>query len=250
MQLKINHHSFKSISSTNTWALQNLNTFDTQALTVITAKEQSSGRGRQNRTWSSPGDTNLYATYCLFVDSNDSIKSICNIPQILAISCAETLSDLALNVQLKWPNDILVDEKKVAGILCETKRIDNKIFVATGIGLNINMTDTILHTLDKPATSILAETGVTHPIESIELLLREKFIENIQLFFKSGFSTFHKKFNARLYHPPEVRFHDNRSVVTGKILQLNSDGTLEFQESGGRIRTLHYGELESIKEST
>jgi len=241
MTFNIDHYNFETLYSTNTWALQNFVKFNKQNLTVITAKEQSYGRGRLNHKWESPADSNIYTTFCLFI-ANKNI-SICNIPQILAISCAEILSELSLDTQLKWPNDILINNKKVAGILCETKQLDDTLFVATGIGLNINLSSSIINSLEKPATSLLVETGVTHNIESIRVLLEEKFHKNITLFLKEGFDPFYEKFNKKMYSPDEIQFNDNTSIVKGKALTLNSDGSLNLETHDGEVRTFHYGEI-------
>jgi BirA family biotin operon repressor/biotin-[acetyl-CoA-carboxylase] ligase len=239
--MKIVHNHFKTTYSTNTWAWQNAQVLDKDAMTVVTADEQSVGRGRHQRKWVSPPGLNLYASFCLFVDLD--LQSIANIPQVLALSCAELLKELSLTPSLKWPNDVLIDKKKVAGILCETKEIDGKRFVVTGIGLNINMTKEFFQEVDKPATSLLIESGKEYDPTSILNLLLEKFCNHLETYLEKGFSPFLETFKSYVSIDEGIKFSTDQHALSGKISQINADGSLTIQTHNGEEKTFYYGEI-------
>lgn len=241
MPFKVIYHNFKEIDSTNTWAIQNFHSFDRNTITVITAKEQTKGRGRLNRQWNSPPDLNLYTTYGFFVEEN--LLSLPNIPQILALSSIQFLASLGIEAKIKWPNDLIVNDKKIAGILCEVKLADKQRFVALGIGINVNIDEKTLKKIDKPATSILLESGSKCELESLQILLNEIFFEHLAHFFKKGFSPFFQEFKNKIYQPERLCFNDNRKTVNGSIHSFNQDGSISLLLEDGSIQTFHYGEI-------
>lgn len=239
--MKTVYHKFRTIYSTNTWALQNSALFDKEALTIVVAEEQSAGRGRLQRKWESPHGLNLYVTFCFFTPQERS--DIANFPQILALSCVEVLEKLGLSLTLKWPNDVLCAGKKIAGILTETKLIGDLRFLAVAIGLNINMPKTLLDDITQPATSILVESGQEHSLEAIQTLLEEKFQENLAFFLKEGFAPFYESFKSHMAMNESLRFFDNQNLINAKISHLNPDGTLSLKLENGTIKTFCYGEI-------
>src|SRR6187399_2287969 len=101
---------FETIDSTNTWAKQNALHLSLDKMTFLTADEQTAGRGRFNRRWISGKGENVLATFCFALEKHRT--DIGNLPQILALSALQVLEKHNLNSQLKWPNDILLNEKK------------------------------------------------------------------------------------------------------------------------------------------
>lgn len=167
---------FETIGSTNTWGKQNADTFARDQVTLITADEQTSGRGRFKRKWESPPGQNIYATFCFF--TKKPLATIGTISQVAAHSVAKTLQDHGLKPVLKHPNDVLLSGKKVSGILCETTSLD-MLCVLVGIGVNVNMPSELLEKIDQPATSLLAETGILHDIESLIKSLQKHFVASL-----------------------------------------------------------------------
>lgn len=241
MKMKIDYHHFKSIYSTNTWALQNAAKLDREAITIITTEEQSAGRGRLNRVWESPAGLNLYITFGLFVGEGQ--VNVSNIPQILALATADVIHELGIEAQLKWPNDIVIDGKKVGGILCETKPIDDDRFVAVGLGLNINMSDEVIQETVPNATSLLIESGQKHHCDSIKILLEERFLDFLATFMDEGFDRFCEAFRAKIYKPKLFHFHHQDQVTKGEFESLNSDGSLTLLLDSGEKKTYYYGEI-------
>ncbi len=237
--MEIIHIAFDRINSTNTYALENYSSFQQNALTVISAKEQFAGRGRQKNSWESPAGLNIYATFCLFVPEEHI--PICNIPQILAISCSEIFPEVP--IQIKWPNDLMVNSKKIGGILCETKSLEKTRFIAVGIGLNVNTSKEQLCSISKPATSLFAETGIPYSVETILGTLEEKFVQNLIILFRNGFAPFLSTFRKKIYNPGEIRFSLGNSVIKGKIKDINPDGSILLDIDNDTTKTFYFGEI-------
>lgn len=165
---------FQQIDSTNTYAKNHLNEFDLASLTVIIANEQTAGRGQFARQWSSPPG-GLYVSYVFFLDAYPA--NTAQLGQNACLAVMQTLELLGLHPTKKEPNDVLVDGKKIGGILCETVQHQNKIAVIIGIGINVANPDYILDQIDQPATSLL-RCGITIPIDQLELHLRQQILRN------------------------------------------------------------------------
>lgn len=146
------------IDSTNDWAKRNLNLLDHTSISLVTADAQSAGRGRFGRTWYSPEHQNIYATFVQFID--EATLDQAKLVQTLATITQKVLANQGIRVSVKWPNDLFIGRKKVAGILLETVPCTgNRVACLMGIGLNVNMPKDELAKLDQPATSLLVESN-------------------------------------------------------------------------------------------
>lgn len=125
--------SFDKIPSTQDYAHDLIADGNASDKTVITALAQSAGRGRYKRTWVSHHG-NLYASFIYKIYERDPKLSYA-----VAVAIAETLISFGLNPQIKWPNDVLIDGKKISGVLIEYSRN----FVIVGIGINIKTCPTV-----------------------------------------------------------------------------------------------------------
>lgn len=170
---KIYHH-FPLLDSTNAYAMKQLKTWDPSALTILTADEQTAGRGQYGRKWFSPKNVNIYASICFFIPIKKQEDLPIFFTHMFALSVLEILKENNLDAVLKWPNDIKIENKKLAGILCETSAFSSKIAVVIGLGMNVNMPPDLLELIDQPATSLLVETG--NHWDLISLL--EKIVDN------------------------------------------------------------------------
>ena len=153
--MELIHHRFDSISSTNDWAKEQIAFFQRDKVTIVSADSQTSGRGQYGRSWLSSSKENIYISFCFFISEgqNDPLS----LTHLMAIAVAQLLEEEQLVPQIKWPNDVLIDGKKIAGILCETVPVENMIGVIIGVGLNVNMTAEMLALIGRPATSLAIE---------------------------------------------------------------------------------------------
>jgi BirA family transcriptional regulator, biotin operon repressor / biotin---[acetyl-CoA-carboxylase] ligase len=132
---------------------------------LVVADEQTAGRGRLGRRWLAPAGTSLLCSLQLRPSVPD--KRLPELTSVAARACVEAIATVTgLEPELKFPNDLLLGARKVAGILAEAREGR----VVLGIGINVNVPEAELPTeLDRPATSLLAETG--REIDRTELLV-------------------------------------------------------------------------------
>ncbi len=148
---------FDSMDSTQSYAKKHWESFAPDAITCVIAETQTGGYGRQKRAWLSPKGAGLYATLVFRLPASSNFLSCLAI--LLARSLASLLKQGGVEPHIKWPNDVQINGKKIAGILCETQEKENWVQVFLGIGININTGQEDLATIDQPATSLLLETG-------------------------------------------------------------------------------------------
>lgn len=125
--------SLDKIPSTQDWAYDLITNKKATDRTVITATAQTSGRGRYKRTWVSHSG-NLYASFIYQIEERDS-----RLAYAIGVAVAETLCKFGLKPKIKWPNDVLIDGKKISGILIEY----SQNFVVVGVGINIKTCPTV-----------------------------------------------------------------------------------------------------------
>ena len=103
---------------------------------LIIAEKQSKGRGRHGKTWSSPDSHNIYMTICTQNDLSFAPESL-----ITGIICRKSINNINkdINIGLKWPNDLILNKKKIGGILIEKEHYQNKAKTIIGIGINLNI---------------------------------------------------------------------------------------------------------------
>lgn len=234
---------FETIDSTNTWAKSHCEEFDPGAITVVTAEEQTAGRGRWKRSWLSPRGVSIYATYCFFLKSHR--QDIGNIPQVLSLSAAHVLRELDIPVLIKWPNDLILHKKKLGGILCETVVSSQGVHVIVGIGVNVNVEQKDLDLVDRPAISLYTATGKKFEIASLQEALNKQFQTDLAHFLDKGFEPFYPTYQALSTlskgTPITVNIYPKKYV--GAFEVLRSDGSLVLRSEDGTLHTYHSGEI-------
>ena len=140
---------------------------------AILAECQTAGRGRRGRTWHSPAHGNIYSSVIVVPNLGATRQGpwLSWVPLFSALAVADSLSShTGLTVSVKWPNDLLIGEKKLGGILCEqTSTPNTTMAIVIGIGLNINATlDSFPADLRTGATSLAAENG--RPLDRVAIL--------------------------------------------------------------------------------
>lgn len=152
----------KSVDSTNDWAKRHLHDLNKEALSLIIAEEQTAGKGQYNRKWYAPRGQ-LIVSFVFFADNCDQALLV----QLLARVVQDVLQEEGILTDIKWPNDLLIAGKKVAGILTES--VDGAYIL--GLGLNLKLTDKEMASIDQPATSLWTASG--------KEFLRNKLLESI-----------------------------------------------------------------------
>ncbi len=242
-RMKFKRIHFAAIDSTNTWAKANAHLFEEERLTLVTAGMQREGRGRLNRQWVSPESQNLYASFCFLVPHSN--KNLFNLSQVLSVSACKTLEELGFAPKIKWPNDLMLNHKKVGGILCETLSLENGVCMVAGIGININMPQAVAETIGQPATSLLIEGGKSYEVEKAVSLLASIFQSDLESFLENGFSPFFDPYTRRLiyYEKQPLKIRENKGFLEGHFVSVNTDGSLNLELPSGEIKKIYSGEI-------
>ncbi|MED7788724.1 biotin--[acetyl-CoA-carboxylase] ligase [Francisella sp. 19X1-34] len=237
-----NVNYFYSIDSTSKYAIENQNSF--QDNTVIITEHQTDGFGRFNRKWISPFGKNIYCTLVEIVDLD--ISKLNGLSLVIAISIAKVLNRLDLNAQLKWPNDIYINDKKIGGVIINISAEMNdraKLFI--GFGLNVNMRNN--QDITKDWTSIKLESNRHANRTGLLIQIINVIREDIVTFAKEGFSSLKEKYESLNYLKDkeftlvltDKKFTNckyKKLSDTGEIIIENSNGSYSF--SSGDISIL------------
>lgn len=232
---------FDEIDSTNVEAIRRLKAGEKKALLLL-AKSQSGGRGRRGRTWLSSANAGLYMSLVLpFPVSTSNLQSL-SLVTALAVHSGIT-AHYPAQMQLKWPNDVLAGNKKLAGILLEQHLGDERAAMVFGIGVNIRLPDNDRQQIDRPVTDLNSVTE--KPVDS-EILcagIVSALVEKAELFRQSGFGQFQSDWNALdRYKGSDIVIENDNARTIGKSLGVNGDGCLMLQTLTGMI-TITAGEI-------
>ena len=217
--------------------------------TVVIADAQSAGKGRLGRVWLSPAGVNLYCSVVL----RPSIAPVaaCQLTFLSVVAVARAIeSCTALKPLIKWPNDILIDGKKVAGLLNEMNAETEKVnFVVLGIGVNLNvrMSDLGEGLLRHPATSLLEAGGVkVNRAEFTRTLLRE--LDRLyDRFLQEGEGPVRAEWLERsAIRGRSVRVSQGNREFSGVVQGVDSFGALLVQLADGTVETVLSGDVSLI----
>ncbi len=233
---------FQSIDSTNTYALENFDKLEHKD--VISAEEQTQGRGRFNRKWISKNQKNIYATFVLKPSKKDFLV---NLTQYLCLVCVKTMKSYGVQTSIKWPNDVLYEGKKLSGILCETDSKNNEIKgVALGIGINLNSTQKTFENIEKPATSLSLILGKEIDKDDFLNRLCEEFFKNYDNFEENGFSAIKKEYLENinfLGQKIKIQNHENEAPKEFIAKSIDERGFLIVYDEDGEEKTIFSGDI-------
>lgn len=181
--MKIIHLHFTTLWSTNAYAIEHPELFVEDQLTVISADHQRAGRGRMGRHWHSAPSKNVLASFAFLLPQTIEVEWI---GLILACAVTAYLQAHGLQVLFKWPNDLFVNGKKIAGILVETRALGEDEGVVVGIGLNVNASRDELAEVGQSATSLLMERGQQYDLEMALSQLAEGFESRLRTYMAGG----------------------------------------------------------------
>jgi BirA family biotin operon repressor/biotin-[acetyl-CoA-carboxylase] ligase len=232
-------HNFESIGSTNdealAWAARGA-----PDLSLVIADEQTAGRGRLNRKWFTPKGTALAMSLILRPSGRGPLSRTVGLG---ALSITDVLISRGLEPQIKWPNDILLNEKKVAGILVETvwAGVDVDSLV---IGMGVNVARESVPTADQlqfPATCVEQELG--QPIDR-EQLARDILSALLLRRDQMQSDDFMNDWGARLaFLGQQVQIKSNDDNRHGELLGLEPDGSLRLRDEKGQVVVVHVGDV-------
>jgi BirA family biotin operon repressor/biotin-[acetyl-CoA-carboxylase] ligase len=236
---------FETLDSTNVTAGE-LAQQNVAEGTVVLANEQTGGKGRMDRSWFSPADLNLYFSLIL----RPASSRLHYIPFLAALSVHDTLQTLGVDADVKWPNDVLVGGKKLAGILMRTSTEQNALrYAILGIGINVNIPE-FPPDLARTATSIALEMGGRVGRESVlasVLLEFERPYQTINdLEWTDLCSELERSSSYLRGCPVQVKEHDR--FLEGRTAGLDKFGGLILETADGE-KIVYAGDVESCRKN-
>lgn len=206
--------------------------------TLVIADAQTAGKGRLGRVWESPHGSGIWMSILLKPD-----VSLESVSQITLVTGMAVCRAVGIDAMIKWPNDVVIDGKKICGILTEmSAEIERINYVICGIGINVN-TPSFPEELQDKATSLFVETAKKHEREKIAADVLNEFEKLYNVFTEKGFlflADEYRKMCVTLNKDVRVIYRNNE--LTGKAVDIDDSGNLIVETENGQI-TVHSGEV-------
>jgi BirA family biotin operon repressor/biotin-[acetyl-CoA-carboxylase] ligase len=219
--------------------------------TVVLAESQTAGRGRGHKAWFSPSGVNLYASILLRPPVGASAAP--KLTFIASLALVDAIRELGVTVGVKWPNDILVQARKVAGVRSEMiTRGDAVDYIVLGIGVNLNVTRAVLRVglgaTARSATSLREALG--------RAVDRNAFTARFLTHLEERLATYQAKGAAPILAEwreldvvtgRRVEIREGPTVLTGRALGVDTEGHLQVKDTRKRVHTVVSGEVRLIQ---
>jgi len=231
---------FDLIDSTNTLLVAE-GSRGSIASRLYVAEFQYGGRGRRGRTWLSPYGRNLAMS--LGFGTQREMAELGGLSVVVGLALADAVDELGVSeVQLKWPNDLLVAGAKLSGILIELVQRPEALEVVVGIGVNVSLTAGELEAIGQPAAD-LRRAGVSMSRTNLVIDLMTRVRTYLDLFEAEGFTPFVRAFNdLHTFHGQTCSVSQGSEVTTGKVVGIGDGGELLLKTDAGEQR-FHGGEV-------
>jgi len=248
MKSDINLRHFYELDSTNSYLKSHMNEFPHK--TIVVADQQTNGRGRGSNRWLSSNTNNLYMSI-LLKGPNLTAHHLSGLTEFLALIAADTIDHIdplsIFKTQIKWPNDLMIDDKKICGILTESGNLENQVKrFYIGIGLNVNQ-EKFTDDIKNNVTSLKNITGIN--FDRYELLY--KLAEKIVLYKDAVYLPdrilylwkLHSGFIGRVMR---FRQTSGTEIILGKAIDVSDDGALIIENVKGEKVSHYSGEISFI----
>lgn len=219
----------ETLNSTNAYAKEHMDTL--ADMSFVYCKNQTNGKGRLNRTWVSDNDKNLYLTIVLKPQVPN--YPYINLTQYLCVVTCSVLKKYGIEPQIKWPNDILINGKKIAGILAQVSTIGHRVKgIALGIGVNLNSSLQEMNLIDKPATSLNLEVNREINREEFLYMLANEFESHYNEFIEKGFAYIENDYISQAcFINKKINVNLADKCIVGTVKNLTKDGALLLCEN-------------------
>lgn len=233
-----------TVKSTNSYAKAEIECL--QDKTVIIAKHQTSGRGRLTRSWVDLGEGNLFMSIVL-KPSEKFNEIYSNLTQYLSVVLCRVLKKYGLEAQIKWPNDVLINGKKIAGILSESVMFPGGKLkgIILGIGVNLNAEQSDIDAIpDKIATALNIETGRAIDLKDFSNKLLDEFFANYDEFLNKGFELIKKDYiNRNCFLNKEIKVQVFNRIESGLASEVDANGGLVLLTKDKKQIVLTIGDI-------
>jgi BirA family biotin operon repressor/biotin-[acetyl-CoA-carboxylase] ligase len=233
--------AYDEIDSTNAEAVRRAEAGETGPIWIF-ARRQTAGRGRRGRAWAT-GEGDLAATLLMTTDKPPGEAAQTSFVAALAVAAVVRLSELTGRIEVKWPNDVMVDDEKLAGVLIESGRHPNGLlWLAIGFGVNLTAGP---KTADRPTTSFADHMKGPPPSAAVALSgLVKAFHAVVTLWETQGFAAIAKAWTNQAYglgRPCVANL--GPEIVQGVAEGLDADGALRLRLADGQIRRITAGDI-------
>lgn len=222
---------FDEIASTNAFMLSH--TTELKNGDVCVAEYQSAGRGRRGRTWVSPYGHHLY--FSLFWTFPQGMAQAMGLSLVVACTLVEVLKSFGVeNIGVKWPNDIYLDNKKLAGILIEMSgQADSQCQLIIGVGVNMAMSEEQGKGIDQPWSDLSKLVDMPDKT-ALVIELQKQLKRDIQLFEREGLAAFKARWQAAdLFYGREIRLLMGEKSVEGICRGVDEQGAVLLETADG-----------------
>lgn len=244
MLKKLNFLHFESLGSTNQ-KLYQLAGIDVPSWTIVSADKQSSGKGYANNVWQSEDYKNATFSFLLRYPF-DVQGELAMFNMWISTEITQFLSKWQIEAKVKWPNDIILNNKKIAGILIETKLIGDKTkFCVIGLGININQEN--FGELDHVSSLKLENKSFTFNVQSFIRDLMHHFYKNFYKMETKQFDLIYNTYHKQLYKRGKVAVFDiNNQKMNGIIQFVNREGNLIVDLEDRGKKTFRHKEIKLL----
>ncbi len=236
---------FSELSSTNDY-LQQL-TDNKEQLRICLAEQQTHGRGRFNRSWYSPAGQNIYLS--IRYSFRKPIDQLAGLSLVVGLAITNTLASLCqIQVQVKWPNDIVYEDLKLAGSLIEiAAQTPRSCAAIIGIGINVNMKDDVQH-ITQPWTSLQNVTGSDHDRNHLCAELITQLLDYLSRFERDSLADFMPQWQQHDYLlNKKIKLAVHQQEFSGIARGINPQGNLLLELSDHSIKVCSAGDTTLIK---
>lgn len=222
-----------SVDSTNNYAANMLNQGLLSHGTVILADEQTNGRGQRGSVWQSEPGLNIQMTVVL-INKNMAVQEQRFLNCFVCIALVKFIESFGLKAEIKWPNDILVGNRKIAGILIENQLKDGLIAsTLIGIGMNVNQEKFDLLTATSLSKEMKSSFSITEVCDSLLHHLNSYCLK----FSLRQFTELQTHYFENLWGYQKLkRFEDKNGIFNGTIIGITEEGFLQVQTKDGEIK--------------
>ncbi len=232
----------EKVQSTNDYTLKLLTKSSPEEGTIVLANNQTMGKGQAGNGWESQARKNLTISIILKPSFLEPSKQF-YISKIIALAIYDFLNDILENVSIKWPNDIYVNNDKIAGILIENSLIGSKFeYSVVGIGVNINQKEFSSELMNP--TSLIRETGKIYDLSKLLNNLIQYLNLYYQLLHNGKYPEINSKYLSHIYRFREIHFFKTQEgIIKGEITDIKESGQLEITSVSGEIFYFWFKEI-------
>jgi BirA family transcriptional regulator, biotin operon repressor / biotin---[acetyl-CoA-carboxylase] ligase len=242
--ISFNFIRLQEVSSTNTYLKEIASDARVSEGTVIMADYQTAGKGQGGNKWFSEAGLNL--TISILLRPSMDINRCFFLNEFISIALTDMLKIYGISASIKWPNDIYIGDKKVAGILIENVVVADKILLSvTGIGINVNQ---VTFSEDLPNPVSLAQLlGKSVDLTEVMNHLLKFYKQRYSELKDDEFTKMHSEYNALLFKKGEpIRYSSGSEIFGGILTEVNEEGELLIKSADDSNTSFQFGEIQLL----